>query len=212
VHHVTLPGASRDEHEKVRRYVLKRLFVKTTILQKEDVGSVAKHVCTSRTGGRRLCDPTQPVILLTAWWIWKHGNTAVFDNARPSVALYGVLFALPWAWHKPSFYINESKHNRPAYMCSQRQTSKLARFKKKKRSRRSYPLKWGHLLMSSKLIAHISWIIKPHLTIMDKENISVQVITMARLRICKHKNGLNVQKGNREGKLCILLLLRKAML
>jgi hypothetical protein len=35
---VTLPGTSRDEHEKVRRYVHKRLFVEPPILQKELVG------------------------------------------------------------------------------------------------------------------------------------------------------------------------------
>jgi hypothetical protein len=23
--------------------------------------------------------------MLTAWWIWKHRNAAVFDNALPSV-------------------------------------------------------------------------------------------------------------------------------
>jgi hypothetical protein len=26
------------------------------------------------------------MILLTAWWIWKHRNAAVFDNTQPSVA------------------------------------------------------------------------------------------------------------------------------
>jgi hypothetical protein len=23
--------------------------------------------------------------MLTAWWIWKHRNAAIFDNAQPSV-------------------------------------------------------------------------------------------------------------------------------
>jgi hypothetical protein len=23
--------------------------------------------------------------MLTAWWIWKHQNVAIFDNAQPSV-------------------------------------------------------------------------------------------------------------------------------
>jgi hypothetical protein len=29
---------------------------------------------------------TSLMILLTAWWIWKHHNAVVFDNTRPSVA------------------------------------------------------------------------------------------------------------------------------
>jgi hypothetical protein len=28
---------------------------------------------------------TSLVIMLTAWWIWKHHNTAILDNAQPSV-------------------------------------------------------------------------------------------------------------------------------
>jgi hypothetical protein len=30
---------------------------------------------------------TSSVILLMEWWIWKHSNAAVFDNAQPSVAV-----------------------------------------------------------------------------------------------------------------------------
>jgi hypothetical protein len=29
---------------------------------------------------------TSLMILLTAWWIWKHRNLSIFDNTRPSVA------------------------------------------------------------------------------------------------------------------------------
>ncbi|PNT66841.1 hypothetical protein BRADI_3g17528v3 [Brachypodium distachyon] len=25
------------------------------------------------------------IIMLTAWWIWKHRNAAVFDNATPNI-------------------------------------------------------------------------------------------------------------------------------
>ncbi|KAK1648579.1 hypothetical protein QYE76_066384 [Lolium multiflorum] len=38
-----------------------------------------------RTAPRQLRKGTSSVIMLTAWWIWKHRNAAVFDNARPSV-------------------------------------------------------------------------------------------------------------------------------
>ncbi|KQK21400.1 hypothetical protein BRADI_1g60552v3 [Brachypodium distachyon] len=29
---------------------------------------------------------TASIIMLTAWWIWKHRNAAVFDNVTPSIA------------------------------------------------------------------------------------------------------------------------------
>ncbi|XP_047095402.1 uncharacterized protein LOC124707763 [Lolium rigidum] len=38
-----------------------------------------------RTAPRQLRKDTSSVIMLTTWWIWKHRNAAVFDNARPSV-------------------------------------------------------------------------------------------------------------------------------
>jgi hypothetical protein len=39
------------------------------------------------------------MILLTAWWIWKHRNAAVFDNTRPSVAsLVDTIKAEARAW------------------------------------------------------------------------------------------------------------------
>ncbi|XP_071680410.1 uncharacterized protein [Lolium perenne] len=38
-----------------------------------------------RTAPRQLRKGTSSVIMLTTWWIWKHRNAAVFDNARPSV-------------------------------------------------------------------------------------------------------------------------------
>jgi hypothetical protein len=38
-----------------------------------------------RTAPRQLRKGTSSIIMLTAWWIWKHRNAAVFDNARPSV-------------------------------------------------------------------------------------------------------------------------------
>ena len=39
-----------------------------------------------RTTPRQLRKGTSSLIMLTAWWIWKHRNAAVFDNARPSVS------------------------------------------------------------------------------------------------------------------------------
>ena len=38
-----------------------------------------------RTAPRQLRKGTSSIIMLTAWWIWKHRNAAVFDNTRPSV-------------------------------------------------------------------------------------------------------------------------------
>jgi hypothetical protein len=38
-----------------------------------------------RTAPRQLRKGTSSVIMLTAWWIWKHRNAVVFDNVRPSV-------------------------------------------------------------------------------------------------------------------------------
>jgi hypothetical protein len=39
-----------------------------------------------RATPRALRKGTSSMILLTAWWIWKHRNAAVFDNTQPSVA------------------------------------------------------------------------------------------------------------------------------
>jgi hypothetical protein len=39
-----------------------------------------------RTTPHQLHKGTSSLIMLTAWWIWKHRNDAVFDNVRPSVA------------------------------------------------------------------------------------------------------------------------------
>jgi hypothetical protein len=37
--------------------------------------------------------------MLTEWWIWKHRNAAVFDNARPSVtSLFNDIVAEAWQW------------------------------------------------------------------------------------------------------------------
>ena len=33
---------------------------------------------------RPLWKGTSSVIMLTAWWMWKHRNAAVFGNSRPS--------------------------------------------------------------------------------------------------------------------------------
>jgi hypothetical protein len=38
-----------------------------------------------RTTPRQLRKGTSSLIMLTALWIWKHKNAAVFDNACPSV-------------------------------------------------------------------------------------------------------------------------------
>jgi hypothetical protein len=38
-----------------------------------------------RTAPRQLRKGTSSIIMLTAWWIWKHRNAAIFDNAQPSV-------------------------------------------------------------------------------------------------------------------------------
>ena len=38
-----------------------------------------------RTTPRRLWKGTSSLIMLTAWWIWKHRNAAIFDNARTSI-------------------------------------------------------------------------------------------------------------------------------
>jgi hypothetical protein len=38
------------------------------------------------TTPRQFRKGTSSLIMLTAWWIWKHRNDAVFDNARPSVS------------------------------------------------------------------------------------------------------------------------------
>ena len=39
-----------------------------------------------RSTPRPLRKGTSSLIMLTAWWIWKHRNAAIFDNARPSIA------------------------------------------------------------------------------------------------------------------------------
>jgi hypothetical protein len=57
-----------------------------------------------RTVPRQLRMGTSPVIMLTAWWIWKHRNAAVFDNAWPSVtSLFNdiVVEARQWADASP---------------------------------------------------------------------------------------------------------------
>jgi hypothetical protein len=38
-----------------------------------------------RTAPRQLRKGTSSVIMLTAWWIWKHRNASVFDGAQPSM-------------------------------------------------------------------------------------------------------------------------------
>ncbi|XP_051196857.1 uncharacterized protein [Lolium perenne] len=38
-----------------------------------------------RTAPRQLRKGTSSIIMLTAWWIWKHRNAAIFDNAQHSV-------------------------------------------------------------------------------------------------------------------------------
>ncbi|XP_047084491.1 uncharacterized protein LOC124695715 [Lolium rigidum] len=38
-----------------------------------------------RTTPRQLRKGTSLLIMLTAWWIWKHRNAVIFDNAQPSV-------------------------------------------------------------------------------------------------------------------------------
>ncbi|XP_071676698.1 uncharacterized protein [Lolium perenne] len=39
----------------------------------------------AQTAPRQLRKGPSSLIMLTAWWIWKHRNAAVFDNAHPSV-------------------------------------------------------------------------------------------------------------------------------
>jgi hypothetical protein len=52
-----------------------------------------------RTAPRQLRKGTSLLIMLTAWWIWKHRNAAVFDNARPSVtSLLGDIKAEALQW------------------------------------------------------------------------------------------------------------------
>jgi hypothetical protein len=51
------------------------------------------------TAPRQLRKGTLSVIMLTAWWIWKHRNAAVFDNARPSVtSLFNDIVAEARQW------------------------------------------------------------------------------------------------------------------
>jgi hypothetical protein len=38
-----------------------------------------------RTAPHQLRKDTSSIIMLMAWWIWKHRNAAVFDNTQPSV-------------------------------------------------------------------------------------------------------------------------------
>jgi hypothetical protein len=38
-----------------------------------------------RTAPRQLRKGMSSIIMLTAWWIRKHRNAAIFDNAQPSV-------------------------------------------------------------------------------------------------------------------------------
>jgi hypothetical protein len=52
-----------------------------------------------RTAPRQLRKGTSSVIMLTAWWIWKHRNAVVFDNVRPSVtSLFNDLAAEARQW------------------------------------------------------------------------------------------------------------------
>jgi hypothetical protein len=52
-----------------------------------------------RASPHALCKGTSSMILLTAWWIWKHHNAAVFNNTRPSIAsLLDTIKAEARAW------------------------------------------------------------------------------------------------------------------
>jgi hypothetical protein len=52
-----------------------------------------------RTAPRQLRKGISSIIMLTAWWIWKHRNAAVFDNAQPSVtSLFGDIKAEARLW------------------------------------------------------------------------------------------------------------------
>jgi hypothetical protein len=92
-----------------------------------------------RATSRALRKGTSSMILLTAWWMWKHRNAAVFNNTQPSVAslldtikaearewalldtqsfwveLYDGVFALSRACKKIFFSINASKRKAFAF-------------------------------------------------------------------------------------------------
>uniref|UniRef100_A0ACD5UP04 Uncharacterized protein n=1 Tax=Avena sativa TaxID=4498 RepID=A0ACD5UP04_AVESA len=52
-----------------------------------------------RSSPSEMCKGTSSVIMLTAWWIWKHRNAVVFDNESPSVApLVGMIKAEARSW------------------------------------------------------------------------------------------------------------------
>jgi hypothetical protein len=52
-----------------------------------------------RTAPCQLRKGTSSLIMLMAWWIWKHRNAAVFDNVRPSVtSLLGDIKAEARQW------------------------------------------------------------------------------------------------------------------
>ena len=51
---------------------------------------------------RPLHKGTLLVIMLTTWWIWKHRNTAVSDNGRPSVtSLFDTVKDEARSWENP---------------------------------------------------------------------------------------------------------------
>jgi hypothetical protein len=44
---------------------------------------------------------TSSVIMLIVWWLWKHHNIVVFDNAQPSMACFlDMINAKAWVWAK----------------------------------------------------------------------------------------------------------------
>jgi hypothetical protein len=65
-----------------------------------------------QTTTHQLRKGTSSLITLTAWWIWKHRNVVVFDNARPSVSsLLNAIRAEARQWvdgGEPGFFANYS--------------------------------------------------------------------------------------------------------